>query len=484
MTRSLRGRLLIGVMSLMVIGLLIFGVTTYQELSSSLLGRIDNQLQAQSTRIAAVIFLGGQPRQRGPSPIQVYQFPSGTVAELVAPDGTVIINKPFDFGSSSASASPNLPKSLPDVGLDHPTAPFTVGSIGAATQYRITDWPEDSFGGNFVVLAIPLTEVQATLDQLLLLEVLIGLALVGATAIVALLVIRIGLRPLELMGGVAADIAAGDLSRRVEPATTKTEIGRLGLALNGMLTQIEAAFAERTASEQRLRRFVADASHELRTPLTSIRGYAEILRRGKSMAPKDSDLARRRIEEESIRMTGLVDDMLTLARLDAGRPMDSQPIDLGTIVLDAVADARVVAPHRQITLSAPRTMIVPGDEMRLRQVVSNLMRNALVHTPPTSPVEVVLTSDDASARIRIIDHGPGLPADARQRIFEPFYRADTNRSRDTGGVGLGLSIVRAIVAAHGGLVRVVGTDGGGATFEVELPQGVLHAIGTIMSTSA
>ena len=183
-------------------------------------------------------------------------------------------------------------------------------------------------------------------------------------------------------------------------------------------------------------------------------------------------------------MTGLVDDMLTLARLDAGRPMDSQPIDLGTIVLDAVADARVVAPHRQITLSAPRTMIVPGDEMRLRQVVSNLMRNALVHTPPTSPVEVVLTSDDASARIRIIDHGPGLPADARQRIFEPFYRADTNRSRDTGGVGLGLSIVRAIVAAHGGLVRVVGTDGGGATFEVELPQGVLHAIGTIMSTSA
>jgi two-component system OmpR family sensor kinase len=333
----------------------------------------------------------------------------------------------------------------------------------------MTDWPEGRFGGQFVVLAIPLTDVQSTLSALLQTEALISLAVVAATVVLALVIIEIGLRPLRRMGAVAKDIAAGDLTRRVEPATPRTEIGRLGLALNAMLSQIEAAFAQRTASERRLRRFIADASHELRTPLTSVRGYSEMLRRGAAASPVDADLARRRIEEESVRMSALVDDMLLIARLDQGRPLETEPVDLQVIARDAAADARVVAPQREITLEAPDKVVVSGDDTRLRQVVGNLVRNALVHTPGTTPIEISVTTLNGTARLSIADHGSGLRTEDRERIFEPFYRADPSRSRDSGGAGLGLSIVNAVVAAHGGRVDVKETSGGGATFEVELP---------------
>ncbi|HLZ94511.1 MAG TPA: ATP-binding protein, partial [Candidatus Dormibacteraeota bacterium] len=308
-------------------------------------------------------------------------------------------------------------------------------------------------------------------SQLLLLEALIGAVAVAGIAVLALLIIRIGLRPLARMGAVAEDIAKGDLSRRVEPSTPDTEIGRLGLALNGMLTQIESAFAERTRSENRLRRFIADASHELRTPLTSVRGYAEMLRRGAEKSPEDSALARRRIEEESKRMSVMVDDMLVLARLGQGRPLESQPVDLRQIARDAVADAHAVSPQREISLHASEPVVVSGDDTRLRQALGNLVRNALVHTPPDTPIEVGVTAGDGVARVTVADHGPGLKRDDAIRVFEPFYRADPSRSRDSGGVGLGLSIVAAVVSAHGGDVKVSDTPGGGATFEMDLPQG-------------
>jgi two-component system OmpR family sensor kinase len=333
----------------------------------------------------------------------------------------------------------------------------------------MTDWPEGRFGGQYIVLAVPLTDVNSTLRGLLLLETLISLGVVGGTAVLAFLIIEIGLRPLRRMGAVAGDIAAGDLSRRVEPATPKTEIGRLGLALNAMLSQIESAFDHRKASEQRLRRFIADASHELRTPLTSIRGYSELMRRGAAESPVDSELARRRIEEESVRMSTLVDDMLLIARLDQGRPLESKPVDLQVIALDAAADARAVAPQREIKVKAAAPVVVTGDDMRLRQVVGNLMRNALVHTPGTTPIEIAVTTDDGLARLSVADHGPGLQNDQLEKIFEPFYRADPSRNRDNGGAGLGLSIVSAVVTAHGGKVKVKQTSGGGSTFEVELP---------------
>jgi len=466
MTQSLRARLLVGVISLVVVGLLISDIATYGFLQTFLVSRVDDQLA--SNWQAAVGVLGGPTE--GPRSSS-FGFPPGTVVELVAPDGTLlapakVLTTP---GSTPSTALPVLPHTLPNHGIDTRSDPFTVSGTGGVSQYRIIDWPEDSFNGNFVVLAIPLTEVQTTLRQLLLLEALISVALVAATAILALVIIRIGLRPLQRMGAVAQDIAAGDLTRRVEPATPRTEIGRLGLALNGMLSQIEAAFAERSASNERLRRVIADASHELRTPLTSIRGYAEMLRRGAAESPKDSEAARRRIEEESIRMTGLVDDLLVLARLDQGRPLEKEAVDLRAIATDAVADARVVAPQRQISLTANGPVIVTGDDTRLRQVLGNLVRNALVHTPQQTPIEVAVATSDGVGSVSVADHGPGLAAEDIEQIFEPFYRADSGRSRDRGGAGLGLSIVSAVVSAHGGRVKVSQTEGGGATFEVELP---------------
>jgi two-component system OmpR family sensor kinase len=218
-----------------------------------------------------------------------------------------------------------------------------------------------------------------------------------------------------------------------------------------------------------LRRFIADASHELRTPLTSIRGYSEMLRRGANESPNDAELARRRIEDESVRMSTLVDDMLLIARLDQGRPLERKPVDLTTIATDAADDARAVAPRRTITLTAPGSVVVDGDDLRLRQVVGNLVRNALVHTPQQTAVEIAVSTENGTGRMSVVDHGPGLQAKEMERIFEPFYRADPSRSRDSGGAGLGLSIVSAVVSAHGGKVNVKETSGGGVTFEVDLP---------------
>jgi two-component system, OmpR family, sensor kinase len=463
MTRSLSGRLLIGIVSLVVVGLLVANVATYTALQSFLLGRVDSQLT--NGRPSAVGVLGGP----GPERNAAGQFPVGTVVELLRPDGTEIGNPlRYDFPSSTSTALPVRPSTLPSATEQHPALLTLVGT-GGVSQYRAAIWPEDSFQGNYVLLAIPMNDVNATLEQLLQLEVLISLGVVAATAVLALIIIRIGLRPLQRMAGVAQDIAAGDLTRRVEPATKDTEIGRLGIALNGMLSQIEAAFGERTRSEQRLRRFIADASHELRTPLTSVRGYAEMLRRGAQESPEDASIARRRIEEESVRMSLMVDDMLVLARLGQGRPLEQAPVDLQSIARDAVADAHAVAPHRSITLDASAPVVVTGDDIRLRQAVGNLIRNALVHTPSESSIEVALETHDGLATMSVVDHGPGLEPDDAGRVFEPFYRADPSRSRDSGGAGLGLSIVAAVVDAHGGSVKVSETPGGGATFEVELP---------------
>jgi len=465
MTLSLRGRLLIGVISLVVVGLLVLNVAIYASLQNFLISRVDTQLRAGVDEVANTL---GAP-SRGQ--VQHTAFPVGTVAELLGSDGSVVTVKVVGqgFGTPTSAVTPVLPSHLPSAGLDIPANPQTVRGSDGVTQFRMTDWPEGRFGGQYIVLAIPLTDIYSTLRGLLISQLLISVGVVAGTALLAFVLIQVGLRPLRRMGATAGEIAAGDYSRRVEPATSRTEIGRLGLALNAMLSQIETAFAKSTASERRLRRFIADASHELRTPLTSIRGYSEMLRRGASDSPVDADLARRRIEEESVRMSALVDDMLLIARLDQGRPLETEPVDLQVIARDAAADARVVAPQRQITLEAPDRVVVSGDDTRLRQVVGNLVRNALVHTPGTTPIEIWVTTLNGTARLSIADHGSGLRTEDKERIFEPFYRADPSRSRDSGGAGLGLSIVNAVVAAHGGRVDVKETSGGGATFEVELP---------------
>jgi two-component system OmpR family sensor kinase len=281
--------------------------------------------------------------------------------------------------------------------------------------------------------------------------------------------VKVGLRPLETMGETAGAIAAGDLSRRVEPADDDTEIGKLGTSLNAMLTQIEAAFDERRASEERLRRFVGDASHELRTPITSIRGYAELFRRGAATRPDDLARSMARIEAEAERMGVLVDDLLLLARLDQGRPLEREQVDLGPIVADAVDAARVIDPERVLDADLEGSAIVTGDAGRLRQVVDNLLENARVHTPPGTPTHLALGSDDGVVVLTIADEGPGMDAEVAAKAFERFYRGDPARARATGGAGLGLAIVAAIVESHGGSVRVLDAAAG-TTVELRFPR--------------
>jgi two-component system OmpR family sensor kinase len=320
------------------------------------------------------------------------------------------------------------------------------------------------------VVALSLQDVDATMSKLRWV-LLAGIAIViGILGVVVFWVLRLGVRPLKRMTKTAGAIAAGDLSERVPAETEGTEARELGDALNAMLTTIEGAFAERAASEARLRRFVADASHELRTPVTTIRGYAELYRHGGLGEPAELDQAMRRTESESVRMASLVDDLLLLARLDEGRPLARDAVDLGVLGVDAAADARAVAPDRAITAEVAEGVTVDGDEDRLRQVVGNLVGNALVHTPAGTPVSVRVHNGGSLAIVEVHDHGPGMTADVAERAFERFSRADASRSRHAGGSGLGLAIVRAIVVAHGGHVVLESAPGAGTTVRVELPR--------------
>ena len=280
--------------------------------------------------------------------------------------------------------------------------------------------------------------------------------------------IRLGLRPLTAIGATAATIAAGDLTQRVAREDERTEVGRLGLALNGMLGQIESAFRAREASERKLRRFVADASHELRTPLAAVRAYAELFTRGAADRPADLERSMRGITRESERMSLLVDDLLLLARLDEGRPLEREPVDLRAVVAEAVETARMVEPERRIT-SELDDASVTGDRDRLRQIVDNLLANVRAHAGEDATVAVSLTHVDGLARISVRDSGPGIEQEQLAHVFERFYRADASRARTSGGVGLGLSIVSAVTDAHHGHVSATSPPGEGATFVIELP---------------
>ncbi len=282
-------------------------------------------------------------------------------------------------------------------------------------------------------------------------------------------VIQLGLRPLERMGRVANEIAHGDLSRRVSPDNQRTEVGRLGSSLNEMLVQIEQAFAARGESEDRLRRFLSDASHELRTPLASIRGYAELFRLGAADDPDELARAMARIEAEATRMGVLVENLLLLARLDELPEMRLVALDLRELAEHAAQDTRAIAPDREIRVSAQDAVQVLADPEQLRQVVANLTRNAVIHTPPGTPIEISVRHDGDRAVLEVRDHGPGLPADAGDHVFDRFWRTEGGRSRGPGGSGLGLAIVKPIVQAHHGEVRACNAPDGGAIFRVTLP---------------
>jgi two-component system OmpR family sensor kinase len=338
-----------------------------------------------------------------------------------------------------------------------------------------------------VVVAASLDGIDSTTRQLRTIDLVVSLVVLALLAGAGAAIVRASLRPLVEIEQTARAIAAGDLTRRVPDRDPRTEVGRLGRALNTMLAQIESAFSARAASEasarrseDRMRRFVADASHELRTPLTTIRGFAELYRQGAARDPAEPDRLMRRIEDQAARMGLLVEDLLLLARLDRQRPLDRGPVDLLALATEAVADASAVAPDRRIELllssddGQPRhALVVLGDSQRLRQVLANLVGNALRHTPAGSPVEVRVGEATLDGRpgaaVEVVDHGPGLTPEQTERVFERFYRADPARSGGDGGTGLGLSIVAALVAVHGGTVQVDSVPGRGARFRVVLP---------------
>lgn len=408
---------------------------------------------------------------------------SAAYVELREADGEVIQGKFLDAQNDDRSPP------LLSADLDADGTPHTVASVEGEnpSQWRVAIYEVtiDPLGYNpsqtrpgLLIVALPMSEVDATSNSVArIVWVTSGVALVLLT-FVAWLVTGLGLRPLRRMERSAASITdAADLGQRVEHPSSRTEIGKLGETINDMLGRLEASFSEQQATEARLRRFAADASHELRTPLTSIRGYAELYRRGGSGADQVSR-SMDRIEHEAERMGNLVDDLLLLARADAELPLDRQPVDLRAVVEGLVADARVVDPSRTIVVTAEACRVI-GDRDRLTQAVANVIANARLHTPPGTPIEVGVRmvppplgappGDGGRAEVTVIDHGQGLSPDQLEKVFERFYRADKARTRERGGSGLGLSITAAIIEAHGGEVSARHTPGGGATFVLSVP---------------
>ncbi|GAC1320402.1 MAG: sensory box histidine kinase PhoR [Acidimicrobiales bacterium] len=461
---SLRSRL---VAAFVVVALALLGADVAVALlvRHSLMSTLDRRLAVDRN---GPRFALGQPR--APVPGTTPETPTRAISDLyvvfVAPDGTVQQRNANTIGRNAQP--PVLPADLsrratPIGGV---VRPFGMRAEGDGYGYRAVALRTSQ--GGILVIAVSLKDTLETFRNVLLVEGLTSVFVLAALALGAWWVLHLGVRPLDEMAETADAIAAGDLDRRVAHAEPRTEAGRLGLALNAMLAEIQEAFEQRRASEERLRRFVADASHELRTPLTSIRGYAELYRQGGLHDDAALADAMRRMEQEAGRMGVLVDDMLLLARLDQGRPLEARPVDLATITADAVADARAVEPDRPIAVSAPDHLIVTGDDGRLRQVLANLLANARVHTPAGTPVRVALVSDGTTATLTVEDDGPGLGPQAH-RVFERFYRADPARARASGGTGLGLSIVAAVVAAGGGRVEAGAAASGGARIRVDLP---------------
>ena len=473
---TLRRRLIATMVVLVALGLVAVDVITLSSLHSYLYGRADAQLSSASDLVGQFV-LHADERGVSVSANEIQSRVSPDVyVEILHANGEVIVSRPSGTHDQE-DPPPVLPSPLPvrpaltadqskEGGTYGPDAnAVTVPStVRHGPEYRLQ---ATAIPGGTLVVATRLDSVNATLRSLRTIELAVSISVVLALMVLLTLLIRRGLRPLELMTVEADAIADGDLSRRVEPSDSATEIGRLGRALNGMLSQIEAAFDQRTASEERLRQFLADASHELRTPLTSIRGYAELLRKGALPDQHERDRALARIESEAARMGELVEDLLTLARLGEGPQPAAHRIDLVTVVIDAVADARALDRERDITVRAPGQVLVSGDETRLGQLIHNLLGNALTHTPRGTSVAVSVAVEEGGAVLRVADRGPGMDPDQAARIFDRFYRGDPGQA--DGGSGLGLFIVAAVARSLGGEVSVETALGAGSTFKVSLP---------------
>jgi two-component system OmpR family sensor kinase len=462
---------------LVAIGLTAVDIITLSSLHSYLYGRVDDQLETASDLVARFVT---RAEERGfpvtASGIQSRVSPEIYV-ELLDRDGTALVTRPSGT-QNRVDPAPLLPAPLPvapDPGAssaartgrayDPNSASVDVPSqVPHGPQYRLL---ATSLRGRTLVVATSLDSVNSTLASLRTIELAVSLGLLAALLLLMILLVRLGLRPLEEMAREADAIAAGDLTRRVQPAEGNGEIARLGRALNGMLAQIETAFAQRARSEERLRSFLADASHELRTPLTSIRGYAELLQKDALADRQSRDRALSRIEREAARMGALVGDLAILAREGEGIEPTRSRVDLTAVAADVVADARTVDASRPIELQAPSEVPVAGDDARLEQMVHNLLDNALAHTPPGTPVDVGVEVRGDRAVLEVRDHGPGMSGEQAGHVFDRFYRGDAERL--DGGSGLGLFIVASLARTFGGRATVETAVGEGSTFRVVLP---------------
>nr|WP_279671701.1 HAMP domain-containing sensor histidine kinase [Flexivirga meconopsidis] len=461
---------------LLAVALLITGAAATAQVRSFMTQRQDAELRA-----ARAYLVDGAVKNRATEQQAFAYVPTNTYAiSLQGVDGTEesMMTGPGD--KRNPASVPAIPKLTASDSRVRSGRVFTVGSKAGGGRWHVVAGTVDDSGTTYVyAVAVSMDHTDEVVDHLELVIVLVGLLALLACAVLGWFAVRRTLRPLRQIEDTARGIAAGDLTRRVPAPRAQDEVGSLSKSLNVMLSRVEDSFAVRRASEERMRRFVADASHELRTPLATVRGYAELFRQGAVSGEADTRAAMRRIEDEATRMAVMVDDLLLLTRLDrmhrdapaADRP--HVPIDLTVLAADAVQDATAIDHDRSVRLRGlggpVRPTMVLGDEAALRQVVTNLMANAIRYTPPRTPLEVVVGTQGGTAELHLVDHGAGIASDLRERIFERFYRADPSRNSEHGGSGLGLAIVTAILQLHDGVVEVRDTPGGGATFVVKIP---------------
>jgi len=486
--RTLRGRLIAGLVALLFAACAAVGIVTYASLHGFLLGQLDAQLKAASNRYAGCVNGppsgqppddqsspdGGKPIENDPAACANTPGQAQATFAAVVRSGVVTAAR-ITYGHCDLTrADEAMLERLPANGQAYAER---LGSLHA--DYRLVAVRDADRDDNTVlVTGLPLGPINETLRNVELTEVIVFAAALLLTGFLGTGWVRLSLRPLRRVTATAGEVARlplaseVDLPHRVPDEDPRTEVGQLGAAFNRMLGHVESALARRHASEARLRRFAADASHELRTPLAAIRGYAELARRHPGMLPPEVEHALGRVESESARMSALVEDLLLLARLDAGRPLESQPVDLSRLAIDVTSDARAAGPDHRWQLALPEgPVLVTGDDQRLHQVLANLLANARAHTPAGTTVTVAIGAGAAGgdvAELTVTDDGPGIPAELLPDLFGRFVRGDSSRSRAAGSTGLGLSIVEAVVTAHHGTVGVESRPGR-TRFVIKLP---------------
>lgn len=475
---SLRNRLVVGVVILGALAIAASDLAAQTAFRTFLIAQVDAQLESVAggslLRLdRAGIYNQNDEESSEDKPLfqpfePLRDVPSDISITLLDIEGNIL-------GTVGDSQSPQRIQTLvagftPTDVLKYENEPFTLDSRGRSADYRVLARLLPSSAGT-VITAVSLGGVERSMNQLRFLFLAVGFLVLILLGLISRRIIGISLKPLTSVEETAEAFARGDFSARLPEARSDTEVGRLTSALNQMLQRIEESFSVKVASEEKLRRFVADASHELRTPLTAIRGFAELHRQGAIQGEEKTAELVRRIEQESVRMSSLVEDLLLLARLDQSREMAMEPVDMKTLIKEAVASAKAAGPDHEITVELPsEDLFVLGDSMRIHQVIANLLANARIHTPGGTKIAVKAAQDDSGTFVSITDDGPGLSDESQAKIFERFYRADPSRVRNgVEGTGLGLSIVDAVMKAHGGSVSVISELGKGATFTLFFP---------------